>query len=219
MLLVATGRRPNVEGIGLEAAGVEYNRFGVTINDTLQTSNPNIYAVGDVATKYQFTHVAGTMAQMVVQNALFGGDNGVLRSMSKLVIPWVTYTNPEIAHVGMYEAEAKAAGIECDTFVSQLAHNDRAILEEATNGFVKVHCKAGTEEIIGATIVGECAGELITELTLAIQHKIGLGVSGLGGVIHAYPTVADAVGGVAFGFKMRTWETMPSSGMSSCGAK
>jgi pyruvate/2-oxoglutarate dehydrogenase complex dihydrolipoamide dehydrogenase (E3) component len=115
VLLVATGRRANVDGLGLEEAGVEFTRHGVTINDTMQTSNPDIYAVGDVATPYQFTHVAGTMAQMVVQNALFGGDQGKLRKMSELVIPWVTYTEPEIAHVGITESGAKTKGIELDT--------------------------------------------------------------------------------------------------------
>ena len=115
--LVATGRKANVNGLGLEEAGVEYTRHGITINDTMQTSNPDVYAVGDVATPYKFTHVAGTMAQMVVQNALFGGDNGKLRTMSSLVIPWVTYTEPEIAHVGISESDAKSKGIELDTCV------------------------------------------------------------------------------------------------------
>jgi pyruvate/2-oxoglutarate dehydrogenase complex dihydrolipoamide dehydrogenase (E3) component len=103
------------QGIGLEEAGVEFSRHGVTINDTMQTSNPDIYAVGDVASPYQFTHVAGTMAQMVVQNVLFGGDQGKLRTMSDLVIPWVTYTEPEIAHVGITESGAKSKGIELDS--------------------------------------------------------------------------------------------------------
>ena len=169
-LLVATGRKPNVSGLGLEAAGVAFDAAGgVRVDDTLRTTNPNIYAVGDVCTPFQFTHVAGAMAGIVVENALFGGA----RRFSSLLVPWCTYTAPEVAHVGLYERDFAARGLRCDTFTTALAHNDRAILEGATDGFVKVHVRRGTDEILGATVVAEHAGEMISELTLAIQNKIG----------------------------------------------
>jgi len=211
-LLVATGRKPNVNGLGLEAAGVEFDTSsGVKVDDLLRTTNPNIFAVGDVCSKFQFTHVSGTHAQMVVQNALFGGD----RRVSDMVIPWATFTEPEVAHVGVYEHELVAEGKECDTYRANLAHNDRAILEGSDEGFVKIHCAKGTEEIIGATIVADAAGEMISELTVAIQFHIPLGQTGLGNVIHSYPTVADAVGGCAFGCKMKSWEKVSRADAAS----
>jgi pyruvate/2-oxoglutarate dehydrogenase complex dihydrolipoamide dehydrogenase (E3) component len=154
MLLVATGRKPNVEHCGLDKAGVVFDvRDGVQVDDYLRTTNPDVYAVGDVCTRYQFTHVAGTMAGMVVDNALFRGRH----AFSKLVVPWATYTEPEVAHVGLYERDIASQGLACDTFTTALAHNDRAILEGATEGFVKVHCRKGTDEILGATIVADHA--------------------------------------------------------------
>eukprot|EP00463_Aulacantha_scolymantha_P004372 TRINITY_DN547_c0_g1_i2.p1 TRINITY_DN547_c0_g1~~TRINITY_DN547_c0_g1_i2.p1 ORF type:complete len:538 (-),score=98.75 TRINITY_DN547_c0_g1_i2:582-2195(-) len=205
VLLVAAGRKPNVRGIGLEEAGVKFSpRTGVAINDSLQTENPNIYAVGDCCSKYQFTHVAGTMGGMVVQNALFGGDNGKLRTMSSLAIPWVTYTHPEVAHVGKYVKDIEAQGREADTYKASFEHNDRAICDGETEGFIKIHCLKGRDEILGATCVAPCAGEIISELTLAIQAKVGL--RQLGSLIHPYPTVADGIGGCAFQYKLKTWE-------------
>lgn len=208
VLLVAAGRRPNVSGLGLEAAGVEYDaKKGVYISDTLQTSNPNIFAVGDVCQPNFFTHVAGTMAMMTVQNALFGGDDGKLRRYSDLTIPRVTFTEPEVAAVGLCPA---AGSEDFDTYSASLEHNDRCICESAPKGFVKIHCPKGSSKIVGATIVAPAAGEMISELTLAIQFNIPISIPGLGSVIHSYPTVSDAVGGAAHGYKVAHWAKFDS---------
>jgi len=185
-LLVSTGRAPNVHGIGLEDANVKFDpRFGIEVDDLMQsTSNPDVYAVGDCTTKWQFTHMAGTMAQMVVSNALFNGD----RKVSELIIPRCTYTTPEVAGTGLSEAELIQDKIEFDTFMSKLEHNDRAILESNDSGFVKILCKKGTDEILGASIVAENAGDLVSEVTVAIQAGVGLGA--VGKTIHPYPTQA-----------------------------
>jgi len=187
-VLVSVGRAPNVNGLGLEAAGVEYDRrIGVTVNDRLQTTNPVIYAAGDICSKYKFTHAADFMARIVIQNALFLGR----KTASALTIPWCTYTSPEIAHVGLYQAEAQQRDIEVDTFVQQFDHVDRAILEGETDGLVKIHVRKGTDEIVGATIVAAHAGDMIGEVTLAMTHGIGLGK--IGNTIHPYPTQAEAI--------------------------
>jgi pyruvate/2-oxoglutarate dehydrogenase complex dihydrolipoamide dehydrogenase (E3) component len=189
-ILIAAGRRPNVQNMGLEAAGVEYHgRRGVIISETAQTSQSHIYAVGDCASQYQFTHVADFMARLVVRNALFFGRNKV----SDLLIPWCTYTDPEVAHVGLYPHDLDDRGIDYDTFTRGFEHVDRAILESSTKGFVKIHTVRGTDEIVGATIVGQHAGSLISEVTLAMQMKTGLGA--IASVIHPYPTRADAIRG------------------------
>lgn len=186
-LLVAVGRAPNVEGLGLETVGIEFDKKGVKVNDRLQTANPRIYACGDICSPYQFTHAADFMARIVIQNALFKGR----AKASSLIIPWATYTSPEIAHVGLYEKEAKEKGIEVDTFTQELSKVDRAILDGETEGFVRVHVRKGTDEILGATVVATHAGELIGELTLAMKGKLGLKT--IGGTIHPYPTQAEAI--------------------------
>lgn len=186
-LLVAVGRAPNVEGLGLEAVGVAFNTKGVQVNDRLQTSNPRIFACGDICSPYQFTHAADFMARIVIQNALFHGR----ANASSLIIPWATYTSPEIAHVGLYEAEAVARGIAVDTFTQDLSKVDRAILDGETDGFVRVHVRKGTDEILGATIVATHAGDLIGELVLAM--KGGLGLKTISATIHPYPTQAEAI--------------------------
>jgi pyruvate/2-oxoglutarate dehydrogenase complex dihydrolipoamide dehydrogenase (E3) component len=187
-ILIGAGRAPNVEGIGLEEAGVEYDeRKGVTVNDYLQTTNPHIYAVGDACLKYKFTHTADASARIVLQNALFFRS----RKLSSLVIPWCTYTDPEIAHVGLYEADAKEQGIDIVTYKNEFKDVDRAIADGEEEGFVKVHVKKGTDKILGGTIVARHAGEMLSELTLAITQKIGL--KKLSGVIHPYPTQAEAI--------------------------
>jgi pyruvate/2-oxoglutarate dehydrogenase complex dihydrolipoamide dehydrogenase (E3) component len=186
-LLVAVGRAPNVEGLNLETVGVEYDKRGVKVNDRLQTSNPRIFAAGDVCSPYKFTHAADFMARIVIPNALFRGRS----KLSALTIPWCTYTSPEIAHVGLYAAEAKAKGIEIDTFVQELSDVDRAVLEGEDEGFVKIHVKRGTDKILGATIVAAGAGEMISEITLAITH--GLGLKQIAATIHPYPTRTEAV--------------------------
>ncbi len=186
-LLVAVGRAPNVEGLGLETVGVEFDKKGVKVNDRLQTTNPRIYACGDICSPYQFTHAADFMARIVIQNALFKGR----AKASSLIIPWSTYTSPEIAHVGLYEKEAKEKGIEVDTFTQELSKVDRAILDGETEGFVRVHVRKGTDEILGATVVAAHAGDLIGELTLAMKGKLGLKT--IGATIHPYPTQAEAI--------------------------
>ena len=191
-ILVGAGRAPNVQGLGLEAAGVDYDeRKGIKVNDRLQTSNPKIYAAGDVCFPYKFTHTADALARIVIQNALFLGR----KKASTLTIPWCTYTDPAIAHVGMYERDAQARGIEVETFVRPLKDVDRAIADGEEEGFVKVHVKRGADKILGATIVARHAGDMISEITLAMVGKIGLGT--LANVIHPYPTQAEAIKQVA----------------------
>ena len=187
-LLVATGRKPTVAGLGLEDAGVEYDqRMGVKVNDRLQTTNPDVYAVGDVASKYQFTHMADFGARLVIRNALFfGRDN-----FSKLVIPWATYTQPEVAHVGLYERDLQERNTAFATFRREFSDVDRGIVDGETEGFVKIHVKKGTDQILGATIVGSHAGDMISEITVAMQSGMGLGK--LANVIHPYPTAAEAI--------------------------
>jgi pyruvate/2-oxoglutarate dehydrogenase complex dihydrolipoamide dehydrogenase (E3) component len=186
-ILVSAGRTPNIEGLNLDAVGVEFHRKGVTVNDRMQTTNPMIYAAGDVCSPYQFTHAADFMARIVIQNALFKGR----KKSSSLVIPWCTYTSPEIAHVGLYEHQAKEQNIAVETYIQKFHDVDRAILDGEEEGFVKVHVKKGTDKILGATIVASHAGDLISEITLAMTH--GNGLSKIGSTIHPYPTQADAI--------------------------
>ncbi len=195
-ILVGAGRQPNVDGLGLDAAGVEYDKTGVTVNDQLRTTNPDIYAAGDICSRYKFTHAADAMAQIVVQNALFPHPFGLgTARVSSLVIPWATYTDPEIAHVGLYEAEAKERGHKVDTFTHRLDEVDRAVLDSETEGFARVHVEAGTDRILGATIVASHAGDLINEFTLAM--RAGLGLKTLASTIHPYPTQGEVVKKVA----------------------
>ncbi len=190
-LLVAAGRAPNVEGLNLKAVGVQYDRKGVKVDDRLRTANSRIFAAGDICSPHQFTHTADFQARIVIQNALFFGR----KKTSALTIPWATYTSPEIAHVGLYEKEAQERGIEVTTFTQPFSEVDRAILDGETEGFVRVHLRKGTDEILGATIVAEHAGDMISELTLAMTHKLGLGK--IAATIHPYPTQAEAIRKVA----------------------
>lgn len=184
-ILLAAGRAPNIEGLGLEAAGVRFSPKGVEVDDRMRTRNKNVYACGDVATRYQFTHIADAQARIVIQNALFFGR----AKASALTVPWCTYTTPEIAHVGLYEKDAKEKGIAVDTLTVPLSGVDRAILDGADEGFLRVHLKKGTDRILGATLVAEHAGDMIGELCLAITHGIGLGK--IASVIHPYPTQGE----------------------------
>jgi pyruvate/2-oxoglutarate dehydrogenase complex dihydrolipoamide dehydrogenase (E3) component len=187
-LLVATGRKPNVTGLGLEEAGIEFDaRMGVKVNDRMQTTNPNVYAVGDVASKYQFTHMSDFGARLVIRNALFFGRD----KFSDLLVPWATYTEPEVAHVGLYEKDLEERGIEFTTITREFDDVDRAIVDSETEGFVKIHVKKGSDQILGATIVGSHAGDMISEITVAMQAGMGLGK--LASVIHPYPTAAEAI--------------------------
>jgi len=185
-VLVATGRLPNVEGLGLEAAGVRYNEAGVVVNARLQTSNRRVYAAGDVCSSFKFTHAADFMARIVIQNALFRGR----ASVNQLQIPWCTYTSPEVAHVGIAEHDAELQGIAIDTYRLPWSAVDRAVLDGETAGFMKVHCRRGTDRIVGATVVAAHAGDLISPIALAMQYRIGL--RKVARVIHPYPTQADA---------------------------
>jgi pyruvate/2-oxoglutarate dehydrogenase complex dihydrolipoamide dehydrogenase (E3) component len=187
-VLVGAGRVPNVEGLGLQTAGVDVDaRSGVRVDDRLRTTNRRIFAAGDVCSDAKFTHHADAQARIVVRNALFLGR----ARAGALTLPRCTYTDPEVAHVGLSERQAQAQGIAVRTFVQELSEVDRAVLDGETEGFVKVHVRRGTDRIVGATVVARHAGEMLPELTLAIARGVGLGA--LGGVIHAYPTQADAI--------------------------
>jgi pyruvate/2-oxoglutarate dehydrogenase complex dihydrolipoamide dehydrogenase (E3) component len=187
-VLIGIGRSPNVDGMGLEDVGVEFDRrAGVKVNDKMQTTNKMIYAAGDVASKFKFTHAADFLARIVIGNTLFKGRS----KASKLVIPWATYTSPELAHVGLTADQAAKDGIEIDTFQQDLSGVDRAILEGQTEGFAKVHVKRGTDQIVGATIVAENAGDMIGEITMAMTN--GIGLKGIGSTIHPYPTQAEVI--------------------------
>ena len=187
-ILIGAGRAPNVEKLNLEGVGVAYDpRKGVEVDDFLRTANPRIYAAGDVCQAHKFTHAADAAARIVIQNALFRGR----KRYSALTIPWCTYTDPEIAHVGMYERDARERGLPVDTYVREMKEVDRAVADGEEEGFVKVHVRKGTDKILGATIVARHAGEMINEISLAMVGGIGLGA--LGGVIHPYPTQAEAI--------------------------
>ena len=166
---------------------MEYHKKGVVVNDCLQTTNANIYAAGDVAMKYQFTHAADAGARIVLQNALFMGR----KKVSALTMPWCTYTDPEVAHVGMYPHDAKAAGLAVDTFTVPLTEVHRAVADGEDEGFVKIHVKKGSDKILGATIVARHAGEMISEITVAMVG--GLGLKTLATVIHPYPTQVEGI--------------------------
>lgn len=205
-LLVATGKTANVENLGLEEAGVQYKaREGIQVNDFGQTvGNPNIYAVGDcVAGVPRLTHMSGEMAKLVVQNSLFDDD----WKLSSLVVPAVMYTEPEYATVGLHSVgAAEKEGIQVDTYRGGLEHNDRAILEGTNVGFCKVFCRKGTDEIVGATIVAERAGEMINEISLAMKNNIGL--KAIGRNIHAYPTTGEAVMGCGIQYINSHWDRL-----------
>ena len=195
-ILVGAGRVPNTGGCGLEAAGVRHDSQGVTVDDALQTSNPRIYAAGDVCMAWKFTHAAEEAARIAVQNALFPGR----RRLSTLTMPWCTYTDPEVAHVGLYEHQAAAQGVPVATYTHHWRDVDRAITDGEEDGFVRVHTRKGSDEILGATIVARHAGEMIGEVTLAMVGRLGLGT--LANVIHPYPTQADALRRAAFQYNV-----------------
>jgi len=189
VLLCATGRKARVTGFGLEELDIPVTRAGtVEVNDYLQTRYPNITACGDVAGPYQFTHTAAHQAWYAAVNALFAGFKRFKADYR--VIPWVTFTSPEVARVGLSEMEAKARGIAYEVTRYDLADLDRAITESAAHGFVKVLTPPGKDTILGVAIVGEHAGELLAEFTLAMKH--GLGLNNILGTIHPYPTWSEA---------------------------
>jgi pyruvate/2-oxoglutarate dehydrogenase complex dihydrolipoamide dehydrogenase (E3) component len=187
-ILIGAGRVPNVSGLGLEAAKVKYDgKAGVKVDEYLRTSNPSIFAAGDICSPYRFTHTADAQARIVIQNALFWGR----KRSSTLTVPWCTYTDPEIAHVGMYEEDAREKGIPFQTFTVPMSDVDRAVTDGETDGMVRIHVRKGGGRILGATIVAHHAGEMISEISTAMGAKMGLG--SLSGVIHPYPTQAEAI--------------------------
>jgi pyruvate/2-oxoglutarate dehydrogenase complex dihydrolipoamide dehydrogenase (E3) component len=191
-ILAGAGRAPNVEGLNLEAVGVAFDaQKGVKVNDYLQTTNPKIYAAGDICMDWKFTHAADSAARIVIKNTLFSPFGLGRSKLSDLTMPWVTYTDPEIAHVGLSEADAQKQGVAITTILIPLSQVDRAIADGETEGFVKIHHKRGSDQIVGATIVASHAGEMISEVTTAIVGKLGL--SALSSVIHPYPTQAEGI--------------------------
>ncbi|CAE7187556.1 merA, partial [Symbiodinium pilosum] len=210
-LLIAAGRVPNVEGLGLEAAGVDYTPgVGIKVSDDLTTSNPDILAIGDVIERpdTRFTHMSGTMAGMAVQNALFPDKglpvNAPSSKLSEVVVPRCTYTEPEVASCGISnEKIAAKQGADVEVYKAGLQHNDRAILEGSNRGYVKIVCRKGTEEILGATVVCEGAGEMLSEITLAVQH--GLGLSQVARTVHPYPTMGEAIQQCALNYNRARW--------------
>ncbi len=194
-ILVGVGRTPNVEGLDLEVAGIEYDRSGVRVDDYLRTTNRKIFASGDICLPFKFTHTADAASRAIIQNALFPGPK---KRISKMIVPWCTYTDPEIAHVGLSAKQAEEKGYAVDTHRVNMADVDRAIAEGETEGFLKVHCKRGTDTIVGATIVARHAGEMISEITTAMVGGMGLG--SFSGVIHPYPTRAEAIRKAADGY-------------------
>jgi pyruvate/2-oxoglutarate dehydrogenase complex dihydrolipoamide dehydrogenase (E3) component len=186
--LLAVGREPNVAGLGLEAVGVAYDtRRGVIVDDRLRTTAPHIFACGDVAIRWKFTHVADFAARIVIQNALFGGR----KRLSALNVPWCTYTDPELAHTGLTAAEAAERGMRVTEWTRPFAEVDRARAEGSTEGFVRILTRAGGDQIVGATVVGPHAGDLISEISVAMAGGLGLGR--LASIIHPYPTRAEAI--------------------------
>jgi pyruvate/2-oxoglutarate dehydrogenase complex dihydrolipoamide dehydrogenase (E3) component/uncharacterized membrane protein YdjX (TVP38/TMEM64 family) len=186
-ILVSVGRTPNMEGLGLDEAGVEYTSKGITVDDRLRTTNSRIYAAGDVCSRYKFTHAADAMARIVIANALFFAR----RKVTDLVIPWCTYTDPEVAHVGYYEKEARAEGFDVATITESMSHVDRAILDGEEEGFARVHYDMKSGRILGGTLVARHAGEMISGLTLATATKQKIHV--LSSTIHSYPTQAEVL--------------------------
>jgi pyruvate/2-oxoglutarate dehydrogenase complex dihydrolipoamide dehydrogenase (E3) component len=185
-ILVAVGRAPNVEGLDLEAAGVAYDRSGVTVDDQLRTSNRRVFAAGDVCFRYKFTHTADALARIVIRNALFFGH----ARASALTVPWCTFTTPELAQVGLSEDEALKRGVAVDVLRLDLGDVDRARLD-GDEGLLKVVVKRGTDRILGATLVARNAGDMISEVTLAIVA--GAGLKTIADTIHPYPTQAEVL--------------------------
>jgi pyruvate/2-oxoglutarate dehydrogenase complex dihydrolipoamide dehydrogenase (E3) component len=200
-ILAGIGRAPNVESMNLEAAGVRYDSAGgIQVDDFLRSSNRRIYAAGDVCLEDKFTHAAEASARIAVRNALFMGRS----RLSALTIPWCTYTDPEIAHVGLYVRQARERAIPVRTFTILMHDVDRAVTDGEEEGFVKIHVKQGSDQILGATVVACHAGEMINGLSLAISSRIGL--RRLARVIHTYPTQAEAIKMAADAY-MRTRRT------------
>ncbi|MEP6586265.1 MAG: mercuric reductase [Candidatus Udaeobacter sp.] len=188
VLLICSGRRPNIDNLGLEIAGVNTNEHAVMVNEYLQTSRPHIYAAGDIAGPFLFTHMADVQARVVVRNILMPFQF-LRQKIDYAVVPWCTYVDPEIATVGLNEAAAKKRNVDYDLIRQEIKEVDRAIVEREENGFVKLLVAKGTDKILGATLVCENAGDLLHEFVLAMKYDIGLGK--IAATTHAYPTFAE----------------------------
>ena len=196
-ILTGIGHVANVEGLDLERAEVDCDRdSGVRVDDFLRTSNPRIYAAGDVCMEHKYTHAAVAAARIAVRNALFRGRG----RLSRLLIPWCTFTDPEIAHVGLYVREANRRGIPVKTYTMPMHEIDRAVTDGEQEGFAKIHVQDRSDRILGATVVARHAGEMINGITLAMEA--GLGLRGLERVIHAYPTQAEAIRAAADAYRV-----------------
>src|SRR5437773_4924512 len=187
-LLIAIGRNPNLQSLDLKSAGVDVNERGVRVTDYLQTSQRHIYAVGDVIGPFLFTHMADAQARVVVRNILMPFQF-LRQKMDYSVVPWCTYVDPEVAHVGLCEKEARQENVDYDLFVVPLQDVDRAVVESEDAGFAKILTAKGSDKILGATIVAPHSGHLLHEFVLAMNAKIGLGK--IASMIHAYPTFAE----------------------------
>jgi pyruvate/2-oxoglutarate dehydrogenase complex dihydrolipoamide dehydrogenase (E3) component len=190
VLLLAAGRRPNVENLNLPKAGVAFTRKGVTVDQHLETSQTGIYAVGDIVGQLQFTHVADYHARVVIRNTLVP-FSFLRQKIDYSFVPWCTYLDPEVATVGLTESAAKKEGMEYDLIEQEMKEIDRAVVERAEAGFARVLVRRGSDEVIGATIVGEHAGELIQEFALTMKH--GIGLKAIASTVYAYPTFASLV--------------------------
>ena len=190
-ILIAAGRAPNVEGLGLDKIGVQVGRRGIEVNNRLQTSIKNIYAAGDVIGHYLFTHVAAFQAQLLLRNIFFPLSN----TINYAVVPWTTFCDPEVARCGLTEAEAREAHGEVDVFTLDQSDVDRAVAEGETHGFSKVIASRWTGKILGVHLVGANAGEVVHEYVLAMQS--GIPLRKLSGMIHVYPTFSSSVWRVA----------------------
>jgi pyruvate/2-oxoglutarate dehydrogenase complex dihydrolipoamide dehydrogenase (E3) component len=203
-LLLATGRKANVDGLSLEAAGVRLGTHGLEVDESLRTSNPNVYAAGDVAFPQKFTHAAMATARLCVANAL-GGAN---RRTWKLVVPHCTYSDPEVAQVGLTLRQAREDGIPIDEFRLELGKVERAFIDGEEEGFAAIYTRRDSGEILGATLVAAHAGEMISELTLAITHKVSL--EGVAETVHCYPTQAEVFQRIALQYA-GTQKTAPAA--------
>lgn len=184
-ILVAVGRVPNVNDLGLEKAGAAYDKKGIKVDRTLRTTARHIYACGDIVGPYQFTHTADFQARLILRNALFPGKSRI----DYRVVPWCTFTEPEVARVGLNETEAKQKNVAYDIYKYSLSDLDRALCDRESEGFIKVLTRKGRDQILGVTIVGSHAGDMLHELALAMHQKIGL--KKIASMIHVYPTFAE----------------------------
>ena len=196
-LLLATGRQANIGDLGLDAADIRYTDQGVEVNQYLRTTNRRVFAAGDVTGDQQFTHAADMMARLCVRNAFFFGR----QNWSKRCVPHTTYTDPEVAHIGITASEAARQGITIDTYRESFSQVDRAILEGTEGGQVTVHCRKGRGEVLGATIVGSRAGEMINTVSLLMSQKLTLGA--LSNTIHCYPTRSQVLQRIGDQFQRR----------------